>query len=211
MQKSLHIITAIIVQRRTSRCSIFVNGEFYLGCSIDIATTHGLRKGQELTDELAQKLQAENRHYDIKQKALNFATYKPRTTGQVRQALQKKGFSPQEIDYAIDFLIEFGYIDDLRFAQMFVREYSERKKAAVSRLRIELTKRFIPKHIIEDVLQEFAPTIHTAQLCIQAAEKKLRALQSRTPEKRKSALISYLQRQGFTWQDIKQTLQVFEI
>ena len=211
MHTSHGIITAIMVQKRTSRCSIFVNGEFYLGCSIDIATAHGLRKGMNLTEELAQKLHADNRRYDIKQKALNYATYKPRTVGQVRQAMHKKGYTPEEIEYCIAFLHELDYLDDTRYAQTFIREYSQRKKAANNRLRIELTKRFIPKTIIEKVLQELAPTINTTELCKQAAEKKLRALQSRTPEKRKTALMGFLQRQGFSWHDIKQVLQEYEI
>lgn len=211
MHKAEGIITAIIVQRRTSRCSLFVDGEFYLGFSIDLAAKYGLRKGMELTEDIARKLHEDNRRYEIKQKALQYATYKPRTIGQVRQAMQKKEYTPEEIDGVITFLEEFGYVDDMRYAQVFAREYSARKNAVNNRLRMELAKRFISKNIIDTVLRDMAATVNTREICRQAAEKKLRALQSRTPEKKKTALVSYLQRQGFSWQDIKHILEEYEL
>lgn len=210
MKKVNGIITSISVQKKTqSRCSVFVDNEFYIGCSIDTVTKYGIKKGMVFSEEISEILRKENRNHEIKQKALNYATYKPRTIGQVCKALKEKEFSEDEIRYAIDFLREFGYVDDSKYARTFVREFSERKKFGLSRLKIELTKRFIPREIIDNVLQEFNNSADTRQLCREAMEKKMRALQSKTPEKRKSSLIAYLQRQGFLWDDIKNCMELY--
>ncbi len=207
MKKINGTITSISVQKKTqSRCSIFVDNEFYLGCSIDIIAKYNIKKGMILSEEIAYILIKENRNHEVKRKALSYATYKPRTIGQVYKAMKDKDFSEDEIKYAVDFLTEFDYVDDRKYARTFVREFSERKKMGVSRLRIELTKRFISREIIDSVLHEFKNLSDTKQLCFEAMEKKLRSLQSKTPEKRKSALIAYLQRQGFTWQEIKECI-----
>lgn len=205
MKKINGIITSISVQKKTqSRCSVFVDNEFYMGCSIDIVAKYHIKKGMILTEEIADILIKENRNHEVKRKALSYATYKPRTIGQVCKAMKDKDFSEDEIQYAVDFLTEFGYVDDRKYARIFVREFSERKKMGMSRLRIELTKRFISREIIDSVLYEFNNSSDTKKLCFEAMEKKLRSLQSKTPEKRKSALIAYLQRQGFAWQEIKE-------
>ena len=212
MEQKKGIITTISVQRQSqSRCSIFVDNQFYIGCSIDTVAKLQLKKGMPLTTDVANFLVLENKRSEIKQKALSYATYKPRTVGQVKKALKTKGFTEEEIDYAVDFLKEFDYLNDKKYAYTFVKEFSERKKYGATRLRSELLKRFIGKEIIDEVLSEFMHKTDIGNLCHVAAEKKLRTLHYKAPEKQKASVVAYLQRQGFAWQEIKKCLEELDI
>ena len=99
-----------------SRCSIFVDGEFLAACPIDVAASLGLKKGLELTDEILRQLKAEDRQMKLKQKAYRFATYKPRTVRQVRQAMQKHEATQEEEDLIVAWLEEFRLLDDESYA-----------------------------------------------------------------------------------------------
>lgn len=215
MDTSLHqtpqIITAITAQKKNpSRCSVFVNGEFAFGCTIDTTVRFGLTKGRELTQRDREQLEAQEDIIALKQTALRYATHKSRTAEEVRRKMLEKGFAPEEAEYAVQFLEEFGYVNDRQYATTFIQEMMKRKPAGESRLRQELAKRGISKHDITDALAEAFPaeTAHDMAFdsAMAAAQKKMHTLAHKTPEKRKQALVSYLQRQGFSWEIIKKVL-----
>lgn len=206
-----YIITSVVVQKKNaSRCSVFLNGEFAFGCMIDTAVRFGLTKGKELSKQDVERLQEQEDIIALKQVALRYATYKSRTAEEVRRKMLEKEFAPEEAEYAVQFLEEFGYVDDRKYARTYIKEGVERKFMGVNRLRQELLKRGISKFDVEDALTEaFSPESSKEaafETALAAAEKKLRSLGRKDEEKRKQALVGYLQRQGFSWEVIKQVL-----
>lgn len=206
-----YIITTIAVQKKNaSRCSVFLNGEFAFGCTIDTAVRFGLTKGKELSKQDLERLQEQEDIIALKQAALRYATYKSRTAEEVRRKMLEKDFAPEEAEYAVQFLEEFGYVDDRKYARAYIKEATERKFMGAARLKQELQKRGIAKHDIEDALTEAFPPEDSRDTIFEtaraAAHKKLRSLGNKTGEKRKQALVGYLQRQGFSWELIKRVL-----
>jgi regulatory protein len=209
------IVTSLVAQKRNNaRCSVFINGEFAFGCTIDIAERFGLRKGAELTSALIKQMQTSDDMIRLKQSAYNYVSYKPRTMRQVRDAMLKKGFTADEAQFAIDFLMEFDLLDDKKYAQMYIADTMKRKAVGLDKLRTELRKRGVAEYDIQDVVAESfsyeeldQQTTHNA---LQAAQKKLRLLSRKEPAQRKPALTAYLQRQGFSWEIIKRTLAEVE-
>lgn len=207
-----YTVTAVIAQKRNpSRCSIFLDGSFAFGCSMDLILACNLHKGKVITDDVRRDLLAREEIMQLKQKALAYATYKPRTAEQVRKKMVEKGYAPEEAVQAVEFLQEFGYLDDREFARMFIRDYLQRKPAGRQKLAEELRKRGVQPFDIDDALAEAFPENDTLELARRAAEKKLRSLASRPPEKRKQALVQYLQRQGFAWDVIRSLLDDLDI
>lgn len=208
---STYTVTAVIAQKNNpSRCSIFLDGNFAFGCSMDLVLQYGLRKGAVINGDVRANLLAQEAQMQLKQKALAYATYKPRTAEQVRKKMVEKGYTPEESAYAVQFLEEFGYINDAEFARAFIRDYLQRKPAGRQKLAEELRKRGVQKFDAEDALAEMFPHHDTTELARRAAEKKLRSLASRPQEKQKSALVQYLQRQGFSWDIIRVVLDEWE-
>lgn len=210
-----YVVSSVQAQKKNpARCSVFVNGEFALGCSMDVVLQFGITKGKQLSEQDIERLLAQEDVMRLKQVALRYATYKSRTAHEVRQKMVEKEFSPEEAEYAVQFLEEFGYVNDAAYARAFIKERQERKPSGTERLRQELAKRGISKFDIEDALAEAFPkeSVRETMLdnALQAAHKKLRALQGKEPQKRQQALIGYLQRQGFSWEIIKKTLESLE-
>jgi regulatory protein len=208
-----NIITALTVQKRNnSRCSVFLDGEFAFGCTIDTVERFALRKGMTLTDDLRRDLEAHDGLIRVKQAAYVFVSFKPRTRKQVRQKMLDKGFTPEEADYAVEFLEEFRHLDDKNYARMFIADTLARKAVGLDKLRMELKKRGVSDHDIADTLAENfdRDTLaeQTAQNALQAARKKYPAIQRKEsdPYKRKHALSAHLQRNGFAYNDIKHAI-----
>lgn len=211
------VITALAAQKRNpSRCSVFINGEFAFGCEADVALEYKLAKGKEITRDELEKLQAREDQMRLKQAAYRYLAYKPRTREQVRRAMLAKGYAPEEALYAADFFQELGYLDDLEYARMFVRDALKFKPAGAAKLRAELKKRGVAEADVETALSEvfaLAPEGARASELEQAeraARKKWRSYVRKTTEQRRQALVGYLRRQGFGWETAREVLKILE-
>ncbi|HYF03040.1 MAG TPA: regulatory protein RecX [Patescibacteria group bacterium] len=200
------VVTAIVQKGNSNRCLIYVDGIPAVNCLYDIILQNNVFKGKIVTDEFLQSLRDEQRIVKLKQKALSFATYKPRTEYQVRQRMLEKEFTEDEALIAINFLKEFGYLNDENFAKMFVGDYLLKKPAAEKKVFQELKKRGVAEGIIEKALKENFPKDETFNMALKAAEKKLRMVSYKPVEKQRESLVRYLQVNGFSWDVIKNVL-----
>jgi regulatory protein len=212
MLKPPFIVSSVEQQKKNpSRCSVFINGEFAFGCVMDLVLQFRLAKGRELTAQELKQLEEQEDVMKLKQTALRYATYKSRTAHEVRRKMLEKEYSPDEAEFAVQFLESFGYVNDAAYARSFIQEYSKNRPSGVSRLKQELRKRGISEHDAVDALSEAFPaesareTAH--ELALAAAQKKLRSLERKDDIKRKQALVSFLQRQGFSWEVIKNVVE----
>jgi regulatory protein len=114
----------------------------------------------------------------------------------------------------VQFLEEFGYVNDALYAKTFIRDFMQRKPSGIERVRQELTKRGISRFDAEDALTEAFPKESVKDTMFEnalaAASKKQRALQGKEPQKRVQAMTGFLQRQGFSWEIIKKVLAELE-
>ena len=53
--------------------------------------------------------------------AANYIAFKDRTENEVYNKLKEKGYCSQEIDDAIQKLLEYGYVNDERYALSYIR------------------------------------------------------------------------------------------
>ena len=83
-----------------------------------------------------------------------------RTVGELRLQLERKGVSEHIADEVVGQLLEDGYLDDSRFALMFVHDKRELEGWGSERIRRELRARGLDRDLIDTALerhqQEFA-------------------------------------------------------
>jgi len=84
-------------------------------------------------------------------KAAYYITYRDRTKKEVYDKLKEKGYSSHDIDDAIFKLIEYGYVDDERYALSYIRSNINSK--GINRIIIELGQKGIKKDIIQECLK----------------------------------------------------------
>ncbi len=197
------VIISIVGKRNTDSCFINLsNGESIL-CNIDLVAKYYLGRGKVIDEQLQGQLIADQRFIEVKKAAYRFATYKPRTRHQIADKLKQKGFEKTEIDYGIEFLKQFGIVDDAKFAMDFIRNKTKLKSYGISRIKIELRKAGVKEEYIDSAITAEYPLENVFELAIQAGTKKLRMLQNKPIEKQKNSMVQFLVRQGFSWDVIK--------
>ena len=72
-----------------------------------------------------------------------------RTVAEVRAQLQRKGVSPELVDPAVRTFAEQGFLDDERFAQLFVADKRELEQWGSERIRRGLLARGIDRELAE--------------------------------------------------------------
>jgi regulatory protein len=188
-------ITRILKRKKNSNCLLFLNNEYFMDFSLDLIMKYQLKK-----------IIQEQRIINVKQAAYNFACYKQRTRKQVITKLKEKNFESSEISIAIDFLDEFKLLNDEKYAQLFAKEYINRKKCGEKKVYMELLKRGIEKQLAEKTINDIFPQDDKFDLALTNAKKKINMIKSKPLEKQKQLLISHLQRNGFDWDIIKKVL-----
>lgn len=139
-------------------------------------------------------------------KALKYISYKNRSLKEVYDYLVKNNYSDEEIKEAIEKLIEYKFIDDEKFSEIFVRnrQLKGRSKKMIS---YELRQKGINKETLENSLDSAQNDLKTAKEYI---EKRLHQMKNLDPEKRTQRIINRLKSRGYNWDIIKKVLEYIE-
>ena len=192
--------------RDAARCSIYVDGEFFAACSIDVAAQLGLRKGLELTEELEKRLRSDERNMSLRARAYRFAMYKPRTERQVMDFLTRKyQATPEESEIVLEWLKSFNVIDDMLFVQRFLEAARQLKPMSKIASRQKLLAKGIPPLTVDAALESAYSTEDEITSAIKVAEKKIRMLAHHADAEQR--LIRFLGGRGFSWTVIQQVMQ----
>ncbi len=126
-----------------------------------------------------------------------------RSEHEIREKLAKKGFCEEDIEDAVSFCREYGYIDDERFARHFVHDAAEIKKFGKVRIKAELKRRGVAEGIILSSLGgidgEYETLVSEVQRRFAGADL--------TDMKVKNRIFGYFARRGFKTEDILRAMK----
>lgn len=195
-------ITVIKAQRRNpQRVNIFLDGEFAFGLTKIIAGW--LHVGQILSEEKIAELQAEDEHEIAYLRALNFLSYRPRSTAEIRRNLTKNKVPEAIIEPTIERLIKNRFINDNDFARLWVENRNTFRPRGRRALSMELHQKGIGDESIQDVLDEM---VNEEELAYQAGKKKARNLAHYEWQDFRRKLGAFLARRGFPYSVISPLL-----
>jgi regulatory protein len=185
-------ITALEVQKRNKeRVNVYIDGEFAFGLNLmDAAALH---KGQQLSPADVARLQHADAIVKAVDAAANFLSYRPRSSTEVRQNLEKKQFQPGVVAAAMQRMTDLGYLDDAAFARYWVDNRNTFKPRGPLALRTELRQKGVPDAIIREVVDD----VDAEALAYRAAQKKLSRYRGSSHQDFKRKLGGFLQRRGF--------------
>lgn len=204
-------ITSIEPQKkRNARVSIFVDGEFALGLSLDALASLGLKKGDHVTSEQLAQWRDAAIYDEAKTAAFTILARRIHSEKEIRDKLRKKKFPPEIIEKVVQRLYEMNLLNDSQFASALVRDKLKRTPMGKSALKLKLFQKGLAKETIDDVLRE--TELNSEELCTKAAERKLKTL-AKEPDaqKRKQKLSQFLMRRGFDWETIRATLRALGV
>jgi regulatory protein len=188
-------ITAIEPQQKNpQRVNVYLDGEFAFGLARLVAAW--LSVGQELSEEKAARLQADDERETAYQKALHFLSFRPRSTAEIRQNLTKRGISESLVQETVARLQGSGLVNDEAFARAWVENRSEFRPRSRSALRMELRLKGLEDEVIQAVLEE---QVDEEALALQAARKYVRRLAGLEWPEFRQKLGGFLARRGFSY------------
>ncbi|MBE7005286.1 MAG: regulatory protein RecX [Ruminococcaceae bacterium] len=156
-----------------------------------------LYTGLDISPEDVVKLKKCAAQSEARTRAAGMIAARPLSRKELQKRLCGKGAQEEDAAAAADWLEEIGALDDLAYAKMLVRRYSETGYGA-ARLRDELFRRGVPRELWDEALAE----------AIDPGEAIARIVASRTKgapldEKGRKRLADYLLRRGFSWNEVK--------
>ncbi|MBQ9117855.1 MAG: RecX family transcriptional regulator [Clostridia bacterium] len=121
-------ITELSVQSKDkSRCNVYVDGRFSCGLSIEVALKNRLKVGLQVDDEFLARIQLEGEKDVALSKALSFVTLTQKTKKQVRDHLTKKGYLPAVVEYVLDKMTDYKFLDDEAYASSYCEAAAKKK------------------------------------------------------------------------------------
>lgn len=189
-------ITNIEVQKnRKDRVNIYVDGEFFCGTQLYVVVKNHLKQGQQIDENKLREIILESEKNDALNKVAKLLEKSIKTEKQIRTYLKGKGFGEPTIGHVVEKLLEYKYIDDAAYMEMYIRSYS--KKYGKQKMKSELLQKGIKKNIIEARLDEFESPEEVLQ---KLADKFMKNKELTMQNLQK--LRNHLASKGFGWDEI---------
>lgn len=197
------IVTAVEPLGKTKE-KIFLEGEFAFVLYKGEVKRFGIEAGEELTEETVHKIFLEVLLKRAKLRAMHLLEGMDRTEAGLREKLRQGLYPPEIVDAAVEYVRSFGYLDDHRYAENFVRS----RMGTKSRREITflLRQKGIPEDMIESAFDSCGEEDGEEE-AIRRILRKKRVDLSGLDDAQKQKIYGYLARKGFQYQAIRQVIQ----
>ena len=189
--------------KNPDRVNVFVNNRFSFSLDVSQVVDLGVKKGLVITAEQLEEFKKASEFGKLYQRTLEWVLMRPHSEKETRDYLYKKIYDRKldksYIDRIIEKLEAKGYVNDRRFAEWYEENRLVKKGVSRRRLEMELAKKGVSSDIISEVLSESGRDEKDEILKVIA---KKRAKYG-TDEK----LISYLCRQGFSYNLVREVVE----
>lgn len=202
MQKK---ITDISLQKKDkNRVNLYLDGVFAMGLNMETVVKNKLKIGDYIEENDLEQIAFESEKITAFEKAVTYIEKALKTRKQVATYLSQKGFTDNVIEYAVDKLCSYKYVDDEEYAVLYVKTYS--KKYGYYKIKNDLLLKGVDKELIERALSKMEDSSEVAFLI---AEKYLKNKEKDLKNKQKA--YKHLMSKGFTSDEslyaIKQVFQ----
>ena len=205
-------ITSISVQLRDKdRVNVSVNGKYRFSLDVFQLVDLGIKVGKEYSEAELVALEDESRFGKLYMRALEYCLMRPHSQRELKDYLYRKtrdtrtktgdirkGVSIALTERVFGRLQDKGYIDDNKFAAYWIENRNLRKGSSKRKLSSELSAKGVERTIIEQFLSE------TERDDMTELQKIIDKKRPRYDDEQK--FMSYLSRQGFSYEDIKAAL-----
>ncbi len=195
-------ITSIKQQvKNPERVSVFVDDKYSFSLSLNELLAQKIKKDDELDQADVKRFKKISADGKIKARALEWVLGRPRSLREFGDYLYRKQAEPELIGKLGEEFQKKSYLDDAKFA-LWLIEMRQRGGRSNRAIRAELYKKGVGREVVEETMAGDDNEMQRLKELI-AKKQKLPRYQ-KDPEKLKQ----YLVRQGFSWQDVKQQLDL---
>ena len=198
-------ITAITPQIKDKRrCNIYIDGRFCCGLTLEATVKNRLKVGQIITPERLSEIQLESEKNIAFDKALTHISATQKTEKQVRAFLEGKGYLPAVVEYVVEKLRSYNFLNDGQYAESYVECVSKRKGSKL--IRMELKEKGVSDEAIDRAIGGLSPE-QEQQSATAILEKYMRGKICDKATLQKA--YRYLMGKGYDYEVIKSALTAY--
>lgn len=160
---------------------------------------YGIEENQEIEEAVYRQLVDEVLTKRAKLRAMHLLEKMDRTRADLRRKLEQGGYPMEAVEAAIAYAESFHYIDDARYAAMYIENQKSRKGKA--RLQMELKQKGVHPDIIRQAFEEAEENMDSRAV-IREMLKRKRPQGGNMDNKEKQRLYGFFMRKGFSSSDI---------
>jgi regulatory protein len=207
------VVITRIAKKRNARnlYTVYVDDVPAFDVSDTVALNYGLKKEVQLDEQTIEAIKSTELEKQARMIALNYVSYRPRSSKEVLDQLIRKGFTKDLADSVVRHFESVSLINNLEFARMFVRDKLRKKPTGKALLQRQLAVKGIPTSMIEQVLREHVSEEDQRNAAAELASRRIR-LTKRTlsrldPVQQRRRLTGYLLRHGFSSEIVQRTVR----
>ena len=196
------VLDIVLPIKNSSLCRVHLNDGTTLNLPTASIAEEGLLVGASLIEEEVDRLQDLESLERAKGAALGYLGYRPRSEGEVRAKLKRLGIRAAITERTMEYLKERDLVNDHTFVQF----WKENRLTFRPRSRFLLKQELVKKGVNPQVIDEEVRDVDDQEAAYQAAQKKVRTLDSQEYHTFREKLGSYLRRRGFSYDTIAMTV-----
>lgn len=190
-----------------TKFKVYVDEEFAFVLYKGELSRYHIAAGEEISDTLFLKIKNEVILKRAKLRALHLLNDMDRTEAQLRTKLKQGGYTQEMTDKALEYVKSFGYIEDEGYARRYILSRQDRKSR--KEIYAGLLQKGVPKEQIEAAMEECCGQSKELEAVRTLVQKKHFNGKTASDAERQK-MYGYLARKGFSYDIIRQVIQVSE-
>ena len=194
-----------------TRYKVYLDGEFAFVLYKGELAQFGVREDGELSEETAGKIRAEVVAKRAKIRAMHLLEDMDRTEAALREKLRQGYYPTEAADAAVEYVKSFGYLNDGRYAENYVRS----RLGTKSRREIEaaLMKKGLAKELIDRAFEICAEDAgpDPDEAAIRTLLRKKRFDPDGADEAELRKIYAFLGRKGFCCETVRHVIQNYNL
>jgi len=205
-QSTHAIITKVELQaRKKNRYNIYVNEEYAFSLHEDMLIKHRLMKGDIIDRTLMEKVMQDEERHAAYLKGLRILGRRPHSRLEMKQKLSKSGYDVRVCEYAIERLLEQGYLNDALFAQQLTDQRIAFNHKGRNYVRYELKAKGIGKDEIAKALEALDDDAEF-EAALSLAQRKWNSTSGTEVDKKRKTM-GLLLRRGYTQSLVRRVME----
>jgi len=149
-------ITKIEIQKKNlKRYNLYIDGEFKMGIHEDVIVSLGLYVNMVIDDHMLEDILMKEVYAKAKADALNYISYRMRSESEVKTKLYELGNTEDMVNVTIDFLYEYGYLNDYEFTKSFIHDKATLSRHSLYRIKHDLKIKGVSSKVIEKAISYY--------------------------------------------------------
>lgn len=138
-------------------------------------------------------------------KAMDLLLQQDRTEKNLRDRLYRSGFSEKASEYAIQYVVHFGYVDDLRYAQNYISFH--KGNHSKKEMRYKLMDRGVPPELVAEAFLEYEEEAEYGALRSLLAKRLKGQRLSDMDYPARDKMVAYFARKGYSLSSVRAVMR----